>query len=36
MHSGADISGLTGLGWKCRNNIEAGLVKVIEQERKKL
>lgn len=36
MHSEADISGLTALGWQCLNNIESGLAKVIEQERKKL
>ena len=36
MHSAADISGLTALGWQCHNDIEAGLKKVIEQERAKL
>ena len=36
MHSEADISGLTALGWQCRYDIEAGLKKVIEQERTKL
>jgi nucleoside-diphosphate-sugar epimerase len=36
MHSEADISGLTALGWQCRYNIEVGLQKVIEQERTKL
>lgn len=36
MHSEADISKLTELGWQCRYGIEAGLKKVIERERKKL
>ena len=36
MYSEADISGLTALGWKCSNDIESGLIKVIEQERLKL
>ena len=36
MHSEADITELTAMGWRCRYNIEAGLKKVIEQEREKL
>ena len=36
MHSAADISGLAALGWQCHNDIEAGVKKVIEQERAKL
>ncbi|MDD4912266.1 MAG: NAD(P)-dependent oxidoreductase [Sideroxydans sp.] len=36
MHSDADISGLVALGWRCYFDVEAGLNKVIEQERKKL
>lgn len=36
MQSEANISGLVALGWRCRFDIEAGLKKVIEQERKKL
>jgi nucleoside-diphosphate-sugar epimerase len=36
MHSEADISGLTALGWECRYDIETGLNKVIDQERMKL
>ena len=35
MHSEADITGLTALGWQCRYDIEAGLKKVIDQERMK-
>jgi len=35
MHSEADISGLTALGWQCHYDIEAGLKKVIAQERVK-
>lgn len=34
MHSEADISSLTALGWHCRYNIETGLKQVIVQERK--
>lgn len=33
MHSEADISALTELGWICRYDLEAGLKQVIEQER---
>jgi len=33
MHSQADISGLTALGWHCRYDLETGLKQVIEQER---
>lgn len=36
MQSEANVSGLVALGWGCRYDIEAGLKKVIEQERKKL
>jgi CDP-paratose synthetase len=35
MHSKADISELTSLGWKCQYDLMAGLNKVIEQERAK-
>jgi len=34
MNSEADISGLTALGWACRFDIETGLKRVIDQERK--
>lgn len=33
MHSEADISGLTALGWQCRYDLVNGLKQVIEQER---
>lgn len=33
MHSAADISGLTELGWQCRYDLASGLKQVIEQER---
>jgi CDP-paratose synthetase len=33
MHSEADISALTELGWRCRYDLETGLKQVIEQER---
>lgn len=33
MHSEADISGLTALGWHCCYDMEAGLKQVIEQEK---
>lgn len=33
MHSEADISGLSALGWHCRYDIETGLKQVVEQER---
>jgi nucleoside-diphosphate-sugar epimerase len=33
MHSEADISALMKLGWCCRYDLDAGLKKVIEQER---
>lgn len=33
MNSAADISGLAALGWCCRYDIEAGLKRVIDQER---
>lgn len=36
MHSEADTSRLVALGWRCQYGIEAGLRKVIEQERLKL
>lgn len=36
MHSEANITGLTALGWQCHYEIETGLKKVIEQERRKL
>lgn len=36
MHSEANISDLAALGWLCHYDIEAGLNKVIEQEREKL
>lgn len=32
MHSEANITPLTSLGWKCKNNVEMGLRKVIEEE----
>lgn len=33
MHSEADMSGLTALGWRCRYDIEDGLKEVIKQEK---
>ncbi len=33
MHSEADISGLIALGWHCHYDIEAGLTKVVKQEK---
>lgn len=33
MHSVAEISGLMALGWRCRFDVEAGLRRVIDQER---
>lgn len=36
MHSEADISGLTALGWQCRHDIESGLKQVVEQEKGRL
>lgn len=36
MHSEADISALTALGWQCHYDIATGLKKLIEQERTKL
>lgn len=36
MHSEADITKLAALGWRCQYDLEAGLKKVIEQERTKL
>lgn len=36
MHSEADISGLGALGWHCRYDIETGLKRAIDQERKVL
>jgi CDP-paratose synthetase len=35
MHSAADISGLTALGWYCHYDLTAGLKRVIEQEKTK-
>lgn len=35
MQSEANISGLVALGWRSRYDIEAGLISVIERERKK-
>lgn len=32
MHSEADITGLTALGWECRYDIESGLKQVLELE----
>lgn len=36
MHSEANLSGLLGLGWRCRYDLETGLKQVIELERKQL
>jgi CDP-paratose synthetase len=36
MHSEADIGGLTGMGWRCINDIESGIRKVVEMERRTL
>lgn len=36
MHSEANITGLTALGWRCRYDVEAGLMKTLKKERKKL
>lgn len=36
MHSEADLSGLSALGWQCRYDLEAGLKQVIELERQQL
>lgn len=36
MHSEADVSGLSALGWRCRYGLETGLKQVIELERKHL
>ena len=35
MHSEADISGLSALGWRCQYDVVAGLRKLIEQEKAK-
>lgn len=35
MHSEADISGLSALGWQCKYDVAEGLKIVIEQERSK-
>jgi nucleoside-diphosphate-sugar epimerase len=32
MHSEADISGLSALGWKCQYDVATGIKKVIDEE----
>jgi len=36
MHSVADISGLSAMGWTCRNDIESGISHVVKMERNSL
>lgn len=36
MHSVADISGLSAMGWLCRNDIESGISNVVKMERNSL
>ncbi len=36
MQSAADISGLEAMGWRCDNDIESGIRRVVEIERKSL